>query len=71
MSRESNKKERFEVLLEQVRSELAIVAEGHADLDRKVDRVEHTLSRKIEIGFADVQVAIQTLAKQVQEHTHA
>ena len=71
MSREPNKKERFEVLLEQVRGELAIVAEGHVDLDRKVDRIEHTLSKKIEIGFADVQIAIQTLAKQVQEHTHA
>ena len=71
MSREPSKKERFEVLLEQVRSELAIVAEGHVDLDRKVDRIEHTLSKKIEIGFADVQVAIQTLAKQVQEHAHA
>lgn len=71
MSREPSKKERFEVLLEQVRRELAIVAEGHVDLDRKIDRVAEELSKRMEVGFSDVQIALRTLAKQVQDHAHA
>ncbi len=71
MAKEPGEKERFEVLLEQVRRELEIVAEGHVTLDQKIDRIAQDLSKKMDIGFADVLVAVRTVAKQVQEPEQA
>ena len=48
MAREPSEKERFEVLLEQVRKELELVAEGYVLLDQKIDRVAGGLNQKIE-----------------------
>lgn len=86
MERQPSEKERFEVLLEEVRHELRVVAEGHGTLDQKIDRMAQelsmgqagldqkidlmaqALSKKMDVGFAEAKAAIQTLAKQFQEH---
>jgi hypothetical protein len=47
MGREPSDRERFEVLLEQVRRELEIVAEGYVSLDRKIDGVASSLKGEI------------------------
>jgi len=73
MPKQPGEKERFEVLLEQVRHELETLAEGYVDLDHKIDRVAQELSKKMDVGFADVLSAVHTIAKQLREHeqTHA
>ncbi len=67
------KRRQFQVLPEEVRHELRIVAEGHTTLDRKIDRVAEELSKKMDVGFSDVLLAVQTVIRQLQEHqrTHA
>ena len=59
------------MLLEQVRHELEIVAEGHVALDQKIDRVAMELSKRMDVGFGDIQTALRTIAKQLQEHETA
>ncbi len=71
MAKEPSEQERFEVLLEQVRHELELVAEGHVALDQKIDHVAQELSKKMDVGFADVLAAVRTIAKQLQEHERA
>jgi len=63
--------ERFGMLLEQVRHEVHMVAEGHVALDQKVDRIARELSKKMDVGFSDVLTAVRTIAKQLQEHEQA
>ncbi len=89
MAQEPGEQRRFEVLLEQVRKELEIVAEGYVSLDQKMDRmakelrggqvgldqkidqVAHELSKKMDVGFAEVREAVRTVAKELQEHVRA
>jgi hypothetical protein len=71
MTDQPGEKERFEVLLEQVRHELEVLAEGHVTLDQKIDRVAQELSKKMDVGFADVLAAVRTVVKQLQEHERA
>jgi len=71
MTNQPSEKERFEVLLEQVRHELEVLAEGHVTLDQKIDHVAQELSKKMDIGFADVLAAVRMVAKQLQEHERA
>ena len=71
MANEPSDQERFEVLLEEVRHELKVVAEGHTILDRKIDRVAEELSKKMDVGFADVLLAIRTVVQRQQEHERA
>lgn len=47
------------------------LAEGHIELDQKIDRVAQELSKKMDVGFADVLAAVRTIAKQLQEHERA
>ena len=41
VGREPSEQERFEVLLEQMRHEFDILADGHVTLDQKIDRLAH------------------------------
>ena len=59
MARESSEQERFEVLLEEVRHDLRVVAEGHGVLDRKIDRVSQELS----MGQAGLDQKIDLMAQ--------
>ena len=70
MERAPSEKERFEILLEQIRRELEVVADGYLTLDQKIDRVADELAKKLDAGFADVRSAVQTVAKQLEGHTH-
>ena len=78
MAKQPGEKERFEVLLEQVRHEMEIVAEGHITLDQKVDRLTQELSEKMDAGFARMDVGfsgvlsqVRSVAKQIQDHEQA
>lgn len=51
--------------------ELETLVEGHVALDQKVGRVAQELSKKMDVGFADVLSAVRTIAKQLQEHERA
>lgn len=68
MAQEPSEQARFETLLEDVRHELHIVAEGHSTLDQTIDRVALELSNKMDTGFADVLLAVRTVIKQQQAH---
>jgi hypothetical protein len=41
-------KERFEILLEEIRGDVKLVLEGHGVLDRKIDSVKQDLGEKME-----------------------
>ena len=71
MAQEPSEQTRFEALLEDVRHQLGVVAEGHSTLDQKIDRVSLELSNKIDVGFADVLLTVRTVIKQQQEHERA
>ena len=71
MGKEAGEDREFKVLLEEVRRELRVVAEGHTTLDDKIERVAQELSKKMDAGFADVLLAIRTVIKQLQEHERA
>lgn len=58
-------------MLGQLRHKLEMVAEGHVSLDQKVDHIAQELSKKMDVGFADVLSAVRTIAKQFQEHEQA
>ncbi len=85
MRREPSERERFEVLMEQVRRELEIVAEGYVTLDRKIDHVATNLTGEIgelrtemRLGFtqlrgeiAAVRFDLGTLTTRVESHERA
>ena len=71
MAQEPSEPARFETLLEDVRHQLGVVAEGHSTLDQKIDRVALELSNKMGTGFADVLLTVRTVIKQQQEHERA
>ena len=78
MAKQPGEKQRFEVLLEQVRKEVQILADGHGALDQKVDRLNRELSEQVDAGFASMDIKFDTVlsevrsvAKQVQEHAQA
>ena len=64
--------QQYEALVEQVRQELHIVAEGHATLNRKIDRVTkelrgdiNRLNEKMDYGFTKVLTAIGGLTSRM------
>ncbi len=63
------KREReFSVLVEQVRGDFRLVAEGLTALDQKVDRGFQDVRQEMAVGFGDVHKALTELAKQFNEH---
>ena len=60
----------FTVLMEQVRSEVKLVAEGLAMLDQKVDRGFRDLRQDMAVGLADVRTAITQLDNRFKAQTH-
>ena len=65
MARELNEQERFEVLLEEVRHELRVVAEGHGMLDQKIDPITQELSRG-QVGLDQkINLVAQALSKKM------
>ncbi len=75
MQQPGSRRGRFEVLLEEIRDDVKILAEGHVMLDRKIehvdtklDRVVHELSRKMDLGFATLSTDIRQLAQRLDTH---
>ena len=63
MAKEPGKKERFEVLLEQVRKELELVAEGYVALDQKIDR----WAQEMRQGFTTLDTKIELYTQQLSK----
>lgn len=58
--------DQYLVLLEQIRGEVKLVAEGHDQLNHKIDRLESSLSEKIE----SVKLEVRLIGQQFQTHIH-
>ena len=74
----SGKKERYEVLYEEIGAKVQLVLEGHSTLDQKIERVDakidlstHEISRKLEMGFATVMKEIRQLQERFDTHGRA
>ena len=67
MAREPSEKERFEVLLEQVRKELELVAEGYVALDQKIDRRIDELDQKFGMGLPELDQKIEHVARELSK----
>ena len=66
----SSEERGFTALLEQVRSEVRLIAEGLITLDRKVDRGFQDVRQEMATGFTDTRTAITQLSTQLNSHTH-
>jgi len=60
----------FTVLLEQVCSDVKLVAEGLAMLDQKVDRGFRELRQEMAASHAELRVAINQFDHRFTTHTH-
>lgn len=65
MAREPGKQARFEVLLEQVRKELELVAEGYVALDQKIDRRADELGQRIDSVDQKIDRVAEGLSKKM------
>ena len=70
MASESSEEGQFAALVEDVRREVRVVAEGHSMLNQKIDQLGEDLSKKIDEGFTDIKTGIAMLVKEVREHRH-
>lgn len=52
------------VLFEQIRSDIKVIAEGHAVLDRKIDNYDEKLSRKID----DLTLMVMGISNDPKKH---
>lgn len=78
MAKMPGKKERYEVLYEEITSQVKLVLEGHSTLDGKIERVDakidrrtQEISRKLDMGFATVMKEIRELRERFEVHDHA
>jgi hypothetical protein len=65
------KKEHFEILMEDVREKLDLILEGHASLDRKIDKVHEDLNEKIEMNSFKIDALnkkIDAVARDLTAH---
>ena len=63
--------QQYEALVEPVRHELHVVAEGHGHLLRELPETRADLQRRMETGFNDIQLGIKTLVNRVDAHNRA
>ncbi len=61
------REQEFAVLVEQVRGDFRLVAEGLTALDQKVDRGFRDVRQEMAVGFGDMRSAIAELARQLNE----
>ena len=87
MTRQPSERARFEVLLEEVRSQFQVLAEGHSGLrqtnesiDKKIDRTREALELRIGFvesavltGFRDVRQRLVQIEQRIDVHeqTHS
>jgi peptidoglycan hydrolase CwlO-like protein len=63
----AEKKERFEILLEEIKGDVKLVLEGHGALDKKIDDVRD-LIKEVDAKVDDTGKAVKDLAKTLREH---
>ena len=68
MVRQSSERARFEIMMEEMRSQFQMVIERVSFLDQKIDSVRHDLSQRfgiveqaVSMGFRDVRADIRRL----------
>jgi len=61
------KKERFEILLEEIRDDVKLVLEGHGALDKKIEDVKD-LIKEVDTKVEDTGRAVKDLSKTLREH---
>ena len=59
------------VLLEEIRREVRVIAEGHGILLRELRETRADLQRSMDVGFSDIKLGIGTLVKQWDAHDRA
>ena len=73
MGREPSKKERFEVLLEQVRADVQTIAEGHSILLKEIRQTRDFLGNRItllECAVLEQSSQTRTLTERFDTHEH-
>lgn len=77
MGKERRRKERYEVLFEDIKSRVQVVLEGRSILDRKIDALRQDVGGvKEELGHVEQAVTegnqhLETLIKRFEAHDHA
>ena len=78
MAKGPSKKERYEVLYEEIGSQVKLVLEGHAALNQKIERLDakvdgtaQEISRKLDFGFATMLKEIRELRERFDVHERA
>ena len=61
----------MKVLLEEIRSQVQAVAEGHGVLLREIRETRADLQRGMETGFADLRLGIGTIVSRLGAHERA
>jgi len=60
-------KERFELLLEEIRGDVKLVLEGHGVLDKKIDDVKD-LIKEVDTKVEDTKKAVKEIGRELKEH---
>ena len=60
-------KERFEVLLEEMRGDIKLIAEGHGTLQSRMDLGFQEVNRKVEELRSDTERGFQKLSREMTE----
>ena len=61
----------MKVLLEEIRSKVQAVAEGHGVLLREIRETRTDFQRGMETGFADLRLGIGTIVSRLDAHERA
>ena len=59
------------VLLEEIRHEVRVIAEGHGVLLREIRETRTDLQQRMDVGFADIQLGIKSLVTRLDVHERA
>ncbi len=63
----AKEKEKFEVLLEEIKGDVKAVLEGHAVLDKKIDNVKEMV-KDVDTKVEDTHRAVKTISRDLKEH---
>ena len=67
----SRTERQFMALLEQMDSKITTIAEGHGILLRELQETRTDLARRMDRGFADIQLGIKMLVTRLDAHERA
>ena len=61
----------FQVLLDQVRAEVSIMADGLAGLDERIERRFQEMERNLNTNFRDIRMGIKRILDRLEAHERA